>query len=76
KKQIKDTLDKLTNKSKGSRGAKHRRDKRKERRELAEQHEEAMATDKSLHVTEFVTVNELASLMDVAVTEVIAACMS
>lgn len=76
KKQIKDTLDKLTNKSKGSRGAKHRRDKRKERRELAELEQEAMATDRSLHVTEFVTVNELASLMDVAVTEVIAACMS
>ncbi len=76
KKQIKDTLDKLTGKSKGSKAAKHRRDKRKERREMAELEEEAMAKDKTLQVTEFVTVNELASLMDVAVTEVISACMS
>ena len=76
KKQIKDTLDKLTNKGKGSKGAKHRRDKRKERREFAEQEQEAMDMDKTLHVTEFVTVNELASLMDVSVTEVISACMS
>jgi len=76
KKQIKDTLDKLTNKSKGSKGAKHRRDKRKERREQAEIEEHAQAIDKTLNVTEFVTVNELASLMDVSVTEVISACMS
>ncbi|WP_313349023.1 translation initiation factor IF-2 [Empedobacter sp.] len=76
KKQIKDTLDKLTNKGKGSKGAKHRRDKRKERREFAEQEQEAIDMDKTLHVTEFVTVNELASLMDVSVTEVISACMS
>ena len=77
KKQIKDTLDKLTGKGKGSKAAaKHRRDKRKERREMAELEEEAMAKDKTLQVTEFVTVNELASLMDVAVTEVISACMS
>lgn len=76
KKQIKDTLDKLTNKGKGSKGAKHRRDKRKERREFAEMEQEAMDMDKTLHVTEFVTVNELASLMDVSVTEVISACMS
>ncbi len=37
---------------------------------------EAMEKDKTLRVTEFVTVNELASLMDVAVTDVISACMS
>ncbi|GGF07634.1 translation initiation factor IF-2 [Chishuiella changwenlii] len=76
KKQIKDTLDKLTNKGKGSKGAKHRRDKRKERREYAEMEQEAIDMDKTLHVTEFVTVNELASLMNVSVTEVISACMS
>ncbi|WP_282630110.1 translation initiation factor IF-2 [Empedobacter sedimenti] len=76
KKQIKDTLDKLTNKGKGAKGAKHRRDKRNQRREFAEMEQEAMDMDKTLHVTEFVTVNELASLMDVSVTEVISACMS
>src|SRR5690606_23551060 len=37
---------------------------------------EAKEMDKTLHVTEFVTVNELASLMDVGVTEVISACMA
>ncbi len=76
KKQIKDTLDKLTNKGKGAKAAKHRRDKRKERREFAEMEQEAIDRDKTLHVTEFVTVNELASLMDVSVTDVISACMS
>jgi len=75
-KQIKETLEKLTNKGVKSKGSKHRRDKRKERRELEAMELEAMERDKTLHVTEFVTVNELASLMDVAVTEVISACMS
>lgn len=75
-KQIKETLEKLTNKGVKSKGAKYRRDKRKERRELEAMELEAMEKDKTLNVTEFVTVNELASLMDVAVTEVISACMS
>lgn len=75
-KQIKETLEKLTNKSTRSRSARHRRDKRKERREVEAMEMEAMEQDRTLHVTEFVTVNELASLMDVAVTDVISACMS
>ncbi|NLN34220.1 MAG: translation initiation factor IF-2 [Flavobacteriaceae bacterium] len=75
-KQIKETLEKLTNKGVKSKSAKYRRDKRKERRELEAMEMEAMEKDKTLHVTEFVTVNELASLMDVAVTEVISACMA
>lgn len=75
-KQIKETLEKLTNKGVKSKASKHRRDKRKERRENEALEQEAMDMDKTLHVTEFVTVNELASLMDVAVTEVISACMS
>lgn len=75
-KQIKETLEKLTNKGVKSKASKHRRDKRKERREMEAMEMEAMEKDKTLHVTEFVTVNELASLMDVAVTEVISACMS
>lgn len=75
-KQIKETLEKLTNKGVKSKGAKHRRDKRKERREMEAMEMEAMEKDKTLNVTEFVSVNELASLMDVPVTEVISACMS
>lgn len=75
-KQIKETLEKLTNKGVKSKASKHRRDKRKERRELEAMEQEAREQDKTLHVTEFVTVNELASLMDVSVTEVISACMS
>ncbi|MET3732235.1 translation initiation factor IF-2 [Moheibacter stercoris] len=75
-KQIKETLEKLTNKGVKSKASKHRRDKRKERREMEAMEMEAMERDNTLNVTEFVTVNELASLMDVAVTEVISACMS
>jgi len=76
KKQIKDTLDKLTSKGQNKKSAKHRKDKRNQRREIAEMEQEAMDQDKTLQVTEFVTVNELASLMDVSVMEVISACMS
>lgn len=75
-KQIKETLEKLTNKGVKSKASKHRRDKRKERREIEAMEQEAMDQDKTLHVTEFVTVNELAILMDVSVTEVISACMA
>lgn len=75
-KQIKETYEKLTSKGNRSKGARHRRDKRKERREMEAMEMEAMEKDKTLRVTEFVTVNELASLMDVAVTDVISACMS
>jgi len=75
-KQIKETYEKLTGKGNRSKGARHRRDKRKERREMEAMEMEAMEKDKTLRVTEFVTVNELAILMDVAVTDVISACMS
>ena len=76
KKQIKDTLDKLTSKGQNKKSAKHRKDKRNLRREMAELEQEAMEKDKTLQVTEFVTVNELASLMDVSVMDVISACMA
>lgn len=75
-KQIKETYEKLTSKGNKSRAARIRRDKRKERREQEAMELEALERDKTLRVTEFVTVNELASLMDVAVTEVISACMA
>lgn len=77
-KQIKETLEKLTNKGnkKTNKGAKHRREKRKFRREQEEQELQQQAEDKVLNVTEFVSVNEIASLMDVSVMDIISACMS
>ncbi|MDO5656345.1 MAG: translation initiation factor IF-2 [Flavobacteriaceae bacterium] len=75
-KQIKETLEKLTSKGGKSRAAKHRRDKRRFRLEQEEQEQLEMEKDKTLRVTEFVTVNELASLMNVSVMEVISSCMS
>lgn len=74
--QVKETFEKLTAAKSKSRGAALRREKRRERREIEAAEMEAKEMDKTLHVTEFVTVNELAILMDVAVTQVISACMS
>lgn len=76
KNQIKETLEKLTNKGGKSKGAKYRKEKRNFRREQDELQQELEAQDRTLKVTEFITVNELASLMDVAPTEVISACFS
>ena len=77
-KQIKETLARLTNKNnKTNKGAKYRRDKRdaavKREHELMEQEE---LESKVLKLTEFVTANDLANMMDVPVTEVIGTCMS
>jgi translation initiation factor IF-2 len=74
-KKIAETLDKLTNKGK-SKGSKHRRQKRDDRREQVEM-DEMLATEegKVVKVTEFVTVNELATMMDVSVTQIISSCM-
>ena len=74
--QVKETLARLTTKGK-NKGAKYR----KEKRELAadrmqEQENMEMAESRTLKLTEFVTANELASMMDVPVTQVIATCMS
>ncbi|MCX8533648.1 translation initiation factor IF-2 [Chryseobacterium luquanense] len=76
KNQIKETLEKLTNKGGKSKSSKHRKDKRSYRREQDNLQQEADARDTSLKVTEFITVGELASLMDVSATEVISACFS
>ena len=76
KNQIKETLEKLTNKGGKSRGAKYRKEKRNFRREQDELQQELEAQDRTLKVTEFITVNELAALMDVNPTEVISACFS
>ena len=74
-KQIRETLDKLTNRGK-SKSSKNRRDKREVRRER-EQKEELIRAEEGakLKVTEFVTVAELATMMDVPTTRVIASCM-
>ena len=76
-KQVRETLEKLQGKSSKGKGAKYRREKRdshrlKSEEELAEQD----AQSKILKVTEFVTVSEVATMMDVPVTNVISACMS
>ena len=76
-KQVRDTLEKLQGKSSRGKGAKYRRNKRDARREHTEAELEAQALDnKILKVTEFVTVSEVATMMDVPVTNIISACMS
>ncbi len=74
-KQVRETLEKLQGKSGKGRGAKYRRSKRDTHRQRTEdaQLEEG---NKVLKVTEFVTVSEVATMMDVPVTKIIAACMS
>ncbi len=75
-KQIKDTLARLTNKGK-SKAARHRRDKRDAATQRQIEEAERLDQEKSiLRVTEFVTANELATLMDVPVNQVIATFMS
>ena len=77
-KQVKETLARLTNKgNKASKSAKYRRDKReavqKREHELQEMEEQE---SKILKLTEFVTANDLANMMDIPVTKVIETCMS
>ena len=75
--QIKETLARLTGSGGKSKGAKYRRQKRDAAADIAQQEAEEAELQKSiLKVTEFVTANELASMMDVNVNEVISACMS
>ena len=77
-KQVKETLARLTNKSnKNTKGAKYRKEKREQVREREEElRREERAESKILKLTEFVTANELATMMDVPVTKVIGTCMS
>ncbi|QTE21666.1 translation initiation factor IF-2 [Polaribacter cellanae] len=76
-KQVRETLEKLQGKSSRGKGAKYRRNKREAHREHTEAELEAQALDnKILKVTEFVTVSEVAAMMDVPVTNIISACMS
>lgn len=76
-KQVKETLARLTSKQKGGKGAKYRKEKREQQQARAEEERrEAKAESKVLKLTEFVTANELAQMMDVPVTKVIGTCMS
>jgi translation initiation factor IF-2 len=76
-KQIKETLARLSGNKTKSKGAKYRREKRQAIAERTEAHEEQQELEKKiLKVTEFVTANELASMMNVQVNEIIGACMS
>ena len=77
-KQVRETLAPLTNKNnKVGKGAKYRREKRDAIRQGVENEMEAQAAEsKVLKLTEFVTANELATMMNVPVTQVIATCMS
>lgn len=76
-KQVRETLEKLQGKTKKGKGAKYRRDKRDQHRQQTEKDlvEQELAS-KTLKVTEFVTVGEVATMMDVPTTEIISACMS
>ena len=76
-KQIRETLEKLQGKSNKSKGAKYRRDKRDQHRQKSETEQaEQEASSKILKVTEFITVGEIATLMEISSTEIISACMS
>ena len=75
-KQVKETLARLTSKGK-NKGAKYRKEKREQAADrMHELESQEMAESKILKLTEFVTANELANMMDVPVTQVIGTCMS
>lgn len=76
-KQVKDTLARLTAKGAKNKGAKYRKDKREAFAERANEEFEREEQERStLKVTEFVTVSELATMMNVSATEIITACMN
>ncbi|TAI47059.1 translation initiation factor IF-2 [Flagellimonas allohymeniacidonis] len=76
-KQVRETLEKLQGKSAKGKGAKYRREKRDQHRQQTEKDLELQELEsKILKVTEFVTVNEVATMMNVSTTEIISACMS
>lgn len=75
-KQVKETLARLTTKGK-NKASKYRREKRDQvSNRMQELEDQEMADSKILKLTEFVTANELATMMDISVNQVIATCMS
>ena len=76
-KQVRETLEKLQGKSSKGKAAKYRKDKRDQHRQKTEDEQANVeAESKLLKVTEFVTASEVATMMDVSVTEIISACMT
>ncbi|MND87337.1 Translation initiation factor IF-2 [compost metagenome] len=77
KNQIRETLEKLQGKGSKSKAAKYRRDKRDTHRQKSDDEQRALDEgSKTIKVTEFVTVGEIAIMMDVPITKVIGTCMS
>lgn len=77
KNQIRETLEKLQGKGSKSKAAKYRRDKRDTHRQKSDEEQRAIDEgSKTIKVTEFVTVGEIAIMMDVPITKVIGTCMS
>ena len=77
KNQIKETLERLQGKGSKSKAAKYRRDKRDTHRQRSDDEQRAIDEgSKTIKVTEFVTVGEVATMMDVPITKVIGTCMS
>ncbi|MBC7523845.1 MAG: translation initiation factor IF-2 [Flavobacterium sp.] len=77
KNQIKETLERLQGKGSKSKAAKYRRDKRDTHRQRSDEEQKAIDEgSKTIKVTEFVTVGEVATMMDVPITKVIGTCMS
>ena len=76
-KQIRETLEKLQGKSSKSKGAKYRKDKR-DQRKIQTEEEEALQEKESkiIKITEFITVGEIATLMDISSNDIISTCMS
>ena len=76
KNQIRETLEKLQGKGSKSKAAKYRRDKRDTHRQKSDDEQRALDEgSKTIKVTEFVTVGEVATMMDVPITKVIGTCM-
>ncbi len=74
--QVKETLARLTSKSQNKKGAKYRKEKREAVQEkLQDQARQEQKESKILKLTEFVTVSELATMMDISVTQVISTLM-
>jgi translation initiation factor IF-2 len=75
--QVRETLEKLQGKSSKGKGAKYRREKRDLHKQQSDKELVQQELDsKILKVTEYVTVNEVATMMDVSTTQIISACMS
>ncbi|MGY8919693.1 MAG: translation initiation factor IF-2, partial [Flavobacteriales bacterium] len=76
-KQVRETLEKLQGKGSKGKAAKYRKDKRDQHRQKTEDDiANVEAESKLLKVTEFVTASEVATMMDISVTEIISACMT